>query len=225
MSVKNIKELKTRLRTRYRSLRENMDAGEKSRQDASIAARIWGMKEYRTAEVFFTYVSKPIEVDTVQMILRAIEDGKAVVVPRCVPGTFDMEFYRIRSMEELEKGSFGVLEPVPGRSEKWTDFSGGFCIVPGLCFDSHGYRLGYGKGYYDRFLSNFGGYKAGVCYSSCIQWNLPHGYYDRPVDVLVTEKYIRRMAKQAALQGNGSSRKNTGSKAECKPNAGGLNRG
>ena len=195
MSVKSIKELKIRLRAQYRGIRENMDPEEKARQDENIAGRIWAMKEYRREPLFFTYVSKPIEVDTVNLILHALEDGKTVVVPRCVPGTFDMEFYRITSMEDLEKGSFGVLEPVPDRCEKITDFSHGFCIVPGLCFDSHGYRLGYGKGYYDRFLSAFGGYKAGICYSSCIQWNLPHGYYDRPVDVLVTEKYIRRMKK------------------------------
>lgn len=210
MSVKNIKELKIRLRAQYRQIRETMDPAEKAKMDAEIAGRIWAMREYRQAQTFFTYVSKPIEVDTVQLILRAIEDGKTVVVPRCVPGTYDMEFYRIASMEELEKGSFGVLEPVPDRCEKWTDFSQGFCIVPGLCFDSHGYRLGYGKGYYDRFLSGFEGYKAGICYSSCIQWNLPHGYYDRPVDVLVTEKYIRRTAKQSIQKKGAESRGRSG---------------
>ncbi len=225
MSVKNIKELKIRLRAQYRSIREKMAPAEKTQMDQGIAGRIWAMREYRQAQTFFTYVSKPIEVDTVGLILRAMEDGKAVVVPRCVPGTFDMEFYRITSMEQLEKGSFGVLEPVPDRCEKWTDFSEGFCIVPGLCFDSHGYRLGYGKGYYDRFLSNFGGYKAGVCYSSCIQWNLPHGYYDRPVDVLVTEKYIRRMTKPAGGTGKAQGRGNPGNRAKRKPDSGGFSRG
>lgn len=195
MPVKNIKELKIQLRARYRRIRETMEPSEKSRQDGEIARRIWGMREYQKADRLFTYVSKPIEVDTAALIDRGLEEGKMVIVPRCVPGTFDMEFFQITNWDDLEKGSFGVLEPVPGKCRKITDWSRGFCVVPGLCFDSHGFRLGYGKGYYDRFLAEFGGFKAGICYSSCIQRNLPHGYYDRPVDVLATEKYIRRIQR------------------------------
>lgn len=198
MSVKNIKELKIQLRARYRSIRESMESEEKKRQDGEIAWRIWGMREYQKADRLFTYVSKPIEVDTSALINRGLQEGKMVVVPRCVPGTFDMEFFQITGWEDLEKGSFGVLEPIPEKCRKITDWSKGFCVVPGLCFDSHGFRLGYGKGYYDRFLAEFGGFKAGICYSSCIQWNLPHGYYDRPVDVLATEKYIRRIQRPAS---------------------------
>ncbi len=196
MPVKNIKEIKMQQRARYRNIRETMAPDEKERQDAEIARRVWGMREYQKAQVLFTYVSKPIEVNTMPLIQKALEQGKEVVVPRCVPGTFDMEFYRITSEDDLEKGSFGVLEPVPERCALVTDFSSGFCIVPGLCFDSHGFRLGYGKGYYDRFLSSFSGYTAGICYSSCTQWNLPHGYYDRPVDVLITERYYRRIHRE-----------------------------
>ena len=208
MSVKNIKEIKIQLRAHYRAIRESMDPAEKQRQDSEIAQRIWMMREYQKAAVFFTYVSKPIEVDTMGLIHRAWEDGKMVVVPRCVPGTDDMEFFEIHSEEDLEKGSFGVLEPIAAKCRKIEDFSQGFCIVPGLCFDSHGFRLGYGKGYYDRFLSSFGGFKAGICYCSCIQWNLPHGYFDKPVDVLTTEKYIRRIQKQPpAAAGRQNQRK------------------
>lgn len=207
MPVKNIKELKVRLRARYRSIREEMLPEEKRRQDEEIAQRIWKMREYQREKLFFTYVSKPIEVDTFGLIRRAWKDGKTVVVPRCIPGTYEMAFFRIDSLDDLEKGSFGVLEPIPERCQEITDFSAGFCIVPGLSFDSHGYRLGYGKGYYDRFLAGFGGFKAGICYSSCIQWNLPHGYYDKPVDVLATEKYTRRIQKAPAAPSRPQRRK------------------
>ncbi len=196
MSVKNIRELKIQLRARYRNIRETMDPAEKQRQDGEIARRIWNMREYQRADTLFTYVSKPIEVDTMELIRQAWRDGKKVAVPRCVPGTYLMEFYYIRSEEDLEKGSFGVLEPIPDQCEKLEAPAGGFCIVPGLCFDSHGFRLGYGKGYYDRFLSAYQGFTAGICYSSCIQWNLPHGYFDRPVNVLITEKYSRRIRQE-----------------------------
>ena len=106
-----------------------------------------------------------------------------------------MEFYYIRGLEELEPGTFGVLEPVPGRSVRMTDFSSGLCLVPALCYDWRGYRLGYGKGYYDRFLAGFGGHMIGVCYSDCIRRKLPHGRFDRPVELLVTDRYLRRTAR------------------------------
>ena len=68
--------------------------------------------------------------------------------------------------------------------------------MPGLAFDPQGFRLGYGKGYYDRFLSGFQGKTVGICYLGCVQWNLPHGYYDRPVDILITERYVRNIRRE-----------------------------
>ena len=76
----------------------------------------------------------------------------------------EMEFYEIHSLFELQPGTFGVLEPVPENSRLVQEETEGLCIVPGLSFDAEGYRLGYGKGYYDRFLSRFSGTTAGVCY-------------------------------------------------------------
>lgn len=192
MPMRNIKELKSSLRMKYRGIRENMDPMQKKEQDSAIAKRVAAIKDYICADIIFTYVSKPIEVDTKEIIRRAWQDGKRVAVPRCIPETYDMEFFEISSPQDLENGMFGVLEPIVQKCKKVTDFSKGFCIVPGMSFDTHGYRLGYGKGYYDRFLSNFGGFTVGICYSSCVQWNLPHGYFDRPVDILVTNKYLRR---------------------------------
>ena len=94
----------------------------------------------------------------------------------------------------LKNGLYGVLEPDPSRSRPALSGGNALCIVPGLGFDSKGYRLGYGKGYYDRFLSGFHGITVGLCYSACTKWMLPHGYYDRPVDILITEKYARRIS-------------------------------
>ena len=191
---RNIKEWKKNLRARHRQTRERMDPKKKLQWDAAIENRLFALPEYRRADILFTYVSKAIEVDTFGIIRRALADGKAVAVPRCVPGTFEMEFYYIRSPQELEKGAFGVLEPIPESSRKVEKETGGLCVVPGLAFDSNGFRLGYGKGYYDRFLSGFHGVTAGICYNSCVQWEVPQGYFDRPVDILVTERYLRRIA-------------------------------
>lgn len=191
----NIKEIKTGLRKKFRAYREDLPVGKKNVFDASIKHNLLKLNEYQENDILFLYVSKQIEVDTFGIMEQCWKDGKTVAVPRCVDGTRDMDFYIIKGPEDLEKGTFGVMEPIVERCEKVVDLSQGLCVVPGLCFDARGFRLGYGKGYYDRFLSLFGGSTAGICYAECVQWNLPHGYFDRPVDVLVTENYIRRISK------------------------------
>lgn len=192
MPVKNIKEIKTGLRSKYRRLREDLSEEEKRSLDSEIQSRLLSLREYSQADTVFTYISKELEVDTLAIVRAAWANQKRVAVPRCIPGTRDMEFYYIHSWQDLEPASFGVMEPVVERCERVEDESKGFCLVPGFSFDVQGFRLGYGGGYYDRFLSRFGGFTVGICYSFCVQWNLPHGYYDRSVDLLVTEKYVRR---------------------------------
>lgn len=193
MYIKNIRELKGNLRTQSRQFRERLSAEQKAALDANIRRRMFALREYGGADMIFTYVSKPLEVDTSAVIETVISDGKKIAVPRCLPETLGMEFYEISSMGDLEPGCYGVLEPVPEKCRPIYHSPKAVCIVPGLSFDSQGYRLGYGKGYYDRFLAEFKGITVGLCYSGCIRWNLPHGYYDRPVDILITDKYIRRI--------------------------------
>lgn len=191
MPVEDIRPIKTELRERYKALRRNMEPAFKADCDAAIAQRVAGLWQYAGNRVLFTYVSTEIEVDTTRIIERALADGKTVAVPRCVPGTRNMEFYSITGMQELKPGAFGVLEPDPHPGKLWTDFSRGLCLVPALCYDWKGFRLGYGKGYYDRFLAGFEGNMVGLCYSECVRRKLPHGRYDRPVELLVTERFLR----------------------------------
>ena len=191
----NIKEVKIGLRSKYRAYRGRLSTGKKTVFDTSVKHNLIRLQEYKQNSVIFLYVSKREEINTFPIMEQCWKDGKTVAVPRCIPGTRDMDFYIIHGRDDLEKGTFGLLEPIPEKCEKLTDYSEGLCVVPGLSFDAKGYRLGYGMGYYDRFLSAFQGTTAGVCYAECVQWNLPHGYYDRPVDILVTENFIRRIAK------------------------------
>lgn len=192
MPVEDIRPLKRALREQYKRLRRDMPQEIQQRYDEQIARRIFGLWQYKRCTVLLTYVSTAIEVDTRRIIKRALADGKKVAVPRCVPGTRDMEFYFIRSLDDLEPGTFGVLEPRPAQENRVKDFSSGLCLIPALCYDWHGYRLGYGKGYYDRFLAGFGGHMIGICYSECVRRKLPHGRFDRPAELLVTERYLRR---------------------------------
>lgn len=196
MPIDDIREYKSSLRKKIRVKREFMSPEMKAGLDKRILNNITKLRQYNLNRTILTYVSTRIEVDTVALIERALKDKKRVAVPRCVDNSREMEFYYITSLDELEPRTFGVLEPIKEKCELLTDYSKGLCIVPGLAFDFQGYRLGYGKGYYDRFLGRFAGDTVGVCYSSCVKWKLVHGHYDKNVKLLVTEKYIRRTDKR-----------------------------
>lgn len=170
-----------------------MSPESKQKLDCELLSRVLSTEEYSDAETILTYVSTEIEVDTKALINAALQNNKRVAVPMCIKDETSLDFYYINSFDDLTPGTFGVLEPDPLKCEKLIDFSSGLCIVPGLSFDTEGYRLGYGKGYYDRFLSKFKGITVGLCYVYCIKLKLPHGYYDKPVDILITDKYIRRL--------------------------------
>lgn len=191
MQITDIRPIKQKLRAHYKQLRRELPEQEKRVWDQKIEASVRRLWQYKKCDTLLCYVSTDIEVDTKAIIRHALEDGKRVAVPRCIPGTCRMEFYYIRSHEELSPGMFGVPEPPEDPQNLLTDRSKGLCIVPALCYDRNGYRLGYGKGYYDRYLSDFGGTVIGICYSNCIERQLPHGRFDRPVETIVTEKYIR----------------------------------
>lgn len=192
MPVGDIRPVKAGLRDMYKALRRAMPPEVKRQHDAAIARRVTSLWQYKRNDTLLAYVSTAIEVDTLAIMRQAWADGKKVAVPRCVPGTRDMEFYYISSIEELRPGTFGVLEPLPDPKKRLINFDSGLCLVPALCYDWKGFRLGYGKGYYDRFLARFNGNMIGICYSECVRRRLPSGRFDRPVELLVTERYLRR---------------------------------
>lgn len=196
MPINDIKSTKILLRSKYKAIREKMTKAEKQLCSEKIISSVAELKEYKENDVLFTYVSKDIEVDTTEIIKMALMQNKQVIVPKCVANTRNMDFYRIDSLQQLEKASFGLMEPITDKCVKITDFCTGVCLVPGLSFDMDGFRLGYGKGYYDRFLSQFTGITVGLCYNNSISHNLPHGFYDKAVDILVTDKDICRFDGQ-----------------------------
>lgn len=201
VSRPDIRLVKKELRARMKELRRDMAPEEKAAKDAAILRRVTALPEYQKASLVLTYVSTAIEVDTHALIAQAIADGKRVAVPYCVPGKVEMLFCQISGMEDLSPGSFGVLEPNPETLPVLTDFSDSVCILPGLAFDLSGFRLGYGKGYYDRFLSKYSGVNIGVCYNVCLKPLLPHGRYDKMVAILATEKFVKRFVPQPVQKG------------------------
>ncbi|MGN0525886.1 MAG: 5-formyltetrahydrofolate cyclo-ligase [Acutalibacteraceae bacterium] len=188
--VIDIRPIKKELRQKVREERKGLPKTVKSTLDKKICNRLLNLWVVRECDTFLCYVSTEIEVDTRKFISTLLKNGKKVAVPRCEGERSEMNFYYINSLEELRPGAFGVLEPVKENVNKLTHTENTVCIVPAFAFDKSGFRLGYGKGYYDRYLSRFKGCSIGICYDSNIKESLFHGKYDRNVNMVVTERRI-----------------------------------
>ena len=157
--------------------------------DAGILRNLLALPEYAACGLLLTYVSVGGEPDTREVIRLALKSGRAVAVPRCYEDRDELAFYRIDSLESLARGRFGLLEPAPDESRLLGRAPGGLCLLPGLSFDRGGGRLGYGRGFYDRFLAEYDGITAGLCHSPLLSGRkLPCGPYDIPARLVVTDR-------------------------------------
>lgn len=142
-------------------------------------------REFFSAHTVFCYISAHGEVGTHTLIETLLKD-KTVVVPYCTDSVGNMICVQIHSMEDLEEGRFGI--PQPKYPVEFPKDKIDFAIVPGIAFDKEGYRLGYGKGYYDRFLSDISSYKLGVCQELFYLETVPHDEYDIRMDKVIRIK-------------------------------------
>ena len=182
---------KQRLREERLAAREALSEQERSVLDDRITQKLLATSEYAEATTVLTYVSVSSEVSTRMIIESALRDGKTVAVPRCLPGHC-LEFVAIVSLEQLVAAPFNLLEPakeLPAVTEDQKNNS--ICIVPALLVDTKGYRLGYGAGFYDRFLSTYPGKKICLAYQQSLSRpTLPHTAFDVAVDVVITESDV-----------------------------------
>lgn len=141
--------------------------------------RILSLQEYKNAELIFVPISFGSELPTSLLISAALKDSKRVVVP-AVRGK-NMLLQEITSQTTFHKAAFGILEPDDGKIiEEMPDFT----LLPGLAFSSLGFRIGYGGGYYDRFLVGYKGISIGVCmpgFKTCV---IPEKW-DCPADIMI----------------------------------------
>ncbi len=194
MYKNKLKACKTQLRKKYKAIRSNISYDTRKEYSKAIADKLINSNEFKSADTVFIYVNIGDEVETLQIINKALQLGKKVAVPYCIPKTPLMDFYYINSVNQLKEGSFGVPEPDICLCKK-ADEKKGLIIVPALSFDIKGYRMGYGKGYYDRYLSDFQGESVGLCYSNCVSRCTLRGVYDRCVNYIITEKFVKFIAK------------------------------
>lgn len=177
---------KKELRKKLLNKRRGLDTNYRLEKDIMIYNSLMELPVIAEAETVFTYVSTEIEVDTILFIEAMLSFGKTVAVPKCEGK--EMRFIAIDSLADLETGAYGILEPKDG--EEITDYKRSACITPALSFDEKGFRMGYGGGYYDRFLKNYTGTSIGICYEDFIG-EIVTEEYDLPVNIVVTEEKTR----------------------------------
>lgn len=138
-----------------------MPADERRAADDGIFGQIKPLLD--SSGKVFTYISAPFETDTRRIVGYCFEMGIPVAAP--VRGDREMKFYYISGWDELAEGGFNILEPINRDNEADSDESS-LCVVPALSADKSGLRLGYGGGYYDRFLPRFRGTSVVISYNA-----------------------------------------------------------
>ena len=188
-----IKKQKDDIREEYKLLRSQMCPEEKFKGDCAICKAAENLVSFRYAEFVLLYAATPDEIDVYEIARLAFEKGKKVLFPKCDKKTHTMQYHIVNSLDELQPDAYGLCEPPEENPiyDAETETGGAVCFVPGLVYDKAGYRLGYGKGFYDRYLSNFSGCTIGVVYSDFILPEVQRGRFDMSVDILLTEKGVR----------------------------------
>ena len=185
-------QLKKELRPSLIKQRKALKPSEKAFLDEKIFERLVQEDKVKNAKLVLCYVSSEIEVDTRRFLNYCFEKGIEVAVPKCVGN--DMVFRIITSFFDLESGYKNILEPKDGCSEV-TDFDGAIFITPALAISSDGYRIGYGKGFYDRFFRAAPCFSIGLCYDFC-NFDFIYDEFDIPVNMLITQSQTRRIYGQ-----------------------------
>ena len=181
--------MKKVLRKQYLALRMSKSSSYLLESSKKIIDKLCASKEFLRAETIMVYVSFRNEVDTLPLIKMLLSQKKRVCVPLCNSSDCSMTAREITEFSDLSKGSYGILEPKetsPIVSKNDIDF----LIVPGCAFSQDGHRIGYGKGYYDRFLKETDAYTCGLCYDFCLLKTLPTEKTDVPLNMIITQNNI-----------------------------------
>ncbi len=179
---------KESLRRKILDKRLSLDRELREKLSRRIVEKVLSLPEFEEASSYLLYYPIKGEPDVTPLYQIIWERGKTLFLPR-VKGKL-LEVVPVRDMSELKEGSFGIPEPSDGDPVDPSEVD--FALVPGIAFDREGYRLGFGKGFYDRLLRELKAFRAGVAYSFQVVDFVPRDRWDEPVDALITEKEVKR---------------------------------
>lgn len=174
--------------------RNRLSTIERRTYDEEITEAVLRSQEYRLCRRLFCYMSFGTEFNTENIIHQALNEEKQVFLPRAEAG-HRLEFYRIDGLQALERSSYGIPEPVPEEAKRYQGTypnetsEANLMLMPGLAFDCTGNRIGYGAGYYDRYLIRFPARhfnKIAVCYDFQLLEQIHSEEYDIRADAIIT---------------------------------------
>ncbi len=173
---------KTEIRDNIKKIRKELNPAKKESLDKTIIAKINSNSRVQNAETILIYMSHKNEVDIINFISENI-NKKNLVLPKVNKNNLDL--YLIESLEDLEEGAYGIMEPKTScKSIKPEDID--LAFIPGIAFDKNGHRIGYGKGYYDKLSKDLKCQKIGLAYDFQIVDEIPFESHDVPVDFIIS---------------------------------------
>ena len=188
--------MKQKLKDEIFRKRKSLPKSEVDEKSAAIREKLFSLNEFKDSKNILFYVSFNNEVDTIETIKELLknkeENKKNIIVPYVEKNNPILQLSKLNSFDDLEPKTFGILEPKDGKIKKFDANELGLVIVPGIAFDENGHRIGYGYGYYDRFLRklNKNKTKIGLCYDFQLVDKIPEEKHDVPMDIIITEKRI-----------------------------------
>ena len=173
---------KKALRASIREQKRAMTEQQIDQLSAALAEQFYNTKQYKEAATIYGYLPYNQEVRTVPILMRALQDGKTVAVPKVIDD--QMIFVVMDDLEKVEKGYAGIPEPIANGPEAAD--SKALVLMPGLAFDPQGHRVGYGGGFYDRFLEKEPDHPTvALCYAFQVFPELETQEHDIPVDLVL----------------------------------------
>lgn len=159
-----------------------------AQMSSAILAKLLKDPVFQKAETIGVTISRWPEVDTIPLIKACWRLGKKVAAPKCFARDRTMDFRLFHRLGQLEVVYMDLQEPIEGETEAIDSESIDLLIVPGVVFTESGYRIGFGGGYYDRYLSGFNGNTLSLAFDFQLTGELPVESHDIPVDGIITEK-------------------------------------
>lgn len=181
---------KQQLRIKYKALRDTLAKSEIESMSARIAENLFTLPAFGQPGAVMCYSSFGSEVATHKLMRKLLQQGRTVALPVTQQRTNVMCAVQIHSLESLTRGSFGIFEP-SSNTKALPPNSIGVVLLPGLVFGRDGYRIGYGKGYYDKFLTSCPSAKRiALAYDLQVQERIPHESHDLAAHYIVTPKEV-----------------------------------
>jgi len=187
--------LKDILRKNMLHKRKNMEIKDLNALSTKIIGTLMELPEFKNCKNIMLYISFNKEVDTYPLASFCLNNGKTVIAPYCIQSERKIIPFKINNLtSNLTKSSFGVMEPKHDSLQTVNIKDIDLIIVPGVVFDENCNRIGFGAGYYDRFLSRLSKNTStiGIAYDYQIIDKVPTDQYDVPLNFIITEKRIIR---------------------------------